>query len=353
MQREIRLGTEGFRGIIGREFTFANLHRLAEAYGRYLLERGGGRVVVGHDTRFQAQAFAQALAAHLGQMGLEAHLLPGPVPTPLLSFAVRQLEAAGGAMVTASHNPPEYLGLKFKDPSGGPIAPEEARRIEALVPEEARESQGPYRVSELRGAYLEALAQLVNLPALERLAQEHPGFTLFHDAMGGAGGGLLRRFFAHVGLPLRLVELRAEPHPLFYGVNPEPIPRNLAATLEALAPASPPSFAVVTDGDADRVGVVLAGGHYFNPHQALAVLAHHRFLQGRRGRVVKNFAVSWILDRLGARLGFEVQTTPIGFKWIKVEFLRGDVLIGGEESGGIGFPEHLPERDGLLAGLLL
>lgn len=344
----LRFGTEGFRGVIAREFTFATLHRLAEAYGRFLLERGGGRVVVGFDGRFLAGEFAQALAGHLSGMGLEAYLLQGPVPTPLLSFAVRHLEAQGGAMLTASHNPPRYLGVKFKDATGGPIAPEEAKALEALVPGEAPVREGPVAALDLKEAYLEALARRVDLGALARF----PG-PLYHDSMGGTGAGYLRDFLLRHGLPIPFRPLREALHPLFHGVNPEPIPPNLGPTLAVLSAEAPPALALVTDGDGDRVGVVLAGGRYFNPHQVLSVLALHRFRQGHGGRVVKNFATTWLLDRLGLRLGFGVTTTPIGFKWIKEELLKGDTSLGGEESGGVGIPEHLPERDGLLAGLLL
>ncbi|GGN00286.1 phosphoglucomutase [Thermus composti] len=348
MSAPIRFGTEGFRGVIARDFTFATLHRLAEAYGRYLLERGGGLVVVGHDTRFLAGEFARALVAHLSGMGLKVALLKGPVPTPLLSFAVRHLGAVGGAMLTASHNPPQYLGVKFKDATGGPIAQEEAKAIEALVPEEASPKEGPVETLDLREAYYEALARLVDLKALAVF----PG-TLYHDSMGGAGAGFLKGFFRHVGLEIPVKPLREEPHPLFHGVNPEPIPKNLGVTQAVMSAEASPTFAVATDGDADRVGVVLPGGVFFNPHQVLTTLALYRFRKGLKGRAVKNFAVSWLLDRLGERLGFGVTTTPIGFKWIKEEFLKGDCFIGGEESGGVGYPEHLPERDGILSALFL
>lgn len=347
-QNTLRFGTEGFRGVIAREFTFAALHRLGEAYGRHLLERGGGRVAVGYDGRFLAEAFARALAGHLSGMGLEVYLLRGPVPTPLLSFAVRHLEAAGGAMLTASHNPPQYLGVKFKDATGGPIGPEEAKALEARVPEEAPEREGAYEELDLKAEYLEALARRVDLEALARF----PG-PLYHDSMGGAGAGYLRDFLLRFGLPIPFRPLREALHPLFHGVNPEPIPANLGPTLAVLSAEAPPALAVVTDGDGDRLGVVLAGGRYFNPHQVLTVLSLHRFRRGHRGRVVKNFATTWLLDRLGVRLGFGVTTTPIGFKWIKEEFLKGGCSLGGEESGGVGVPEHLPERDGLLAALLL
>jgi len=348
MSGPILFGTEGVRGVIAKDFTFATLHRLAEAYGRHLLERGGGLVVVGHDTRFLAEEFARALAGHLGGLGLRVVLLRGPVPTPLLSFAVRHLGAVGGTMLTASHNPPAYLGVKFKEASGGPIAQEEAKAIEALVPEEACPREGSWEETDLRELYYEALARRVDLKALARF----PG-TLYHDSMGGAGAGFLQGFFHHVGLEIPLRPLREVYHPLFHGVNPEPIPKNLGVTQTVLSVEAPPTFAVATDGDADRVGVVLAGGRFFNPHQVLTTLALYRFRKGFRGRAVKNFAVTWLLDRLGERLGFGVTTTPIGFKWIKEAFLKGDCFLGGEESGGVGFPEHLPERDGILASLLL
>lgn len=344
----IRFGTEGFRGILGKEFTFDVLGRLAEAYGWFLQERGEDRVVVGYDTRFMAENFAKAFAAHLSGMGLEVFLLKGPVPTPLLSFSVRYLEAKGGVMVTASHNPPEYLGVKFKDSTGGPLAPELYRVLENFLREETSYREGRYRLLELKEEYLQALTKVVDLNNLARFSG-----ILYHDSMGGAGGGFLRDFFRMAGLPVEVRPIREEPHPLFHGVNPEPIPGNLGVTQKMMAEAEPPSLAVVTDGDADRVGVVLPGGRFFNPHQVLSVLALYRYGKGLKGRVVKNFAVTWLLDRLGERLGFQVTTTPIGFKWIKEEFLRGDVFLGGEESGGVGFPEHLPERDGILASLLL
>lgn len=344
----IRFGTEGFRGVIARDFTFSEITRLAEAYGRFLLQKDGERVVVGYDTRFLAKQFAESVASYLASMGLEVHLLRGPVPTPLLSFAVRHMEAQGGVMVTASHNPPEYLGIKFKDAWGGPITPEEAKAIESLLPDGVLPRNGTYHTLDLKEAYFKALANLVDVGILSRFQG-----VLYHDSMGGAGAGFLSGFLRHMGIPVDVRPLREEAHPLFHGVNPEPIPKNLKVTMDALVDARPPSFAVATDGDADRVGVVLPGGRFFNPHQVLCVLARYRFAKGLRGRVAKNFAVTWLLDRLGERLGFAVTTTPVGFKWIKEEFLKGDVFLGGEESGGVGIPEHLPERDGILASLLL
>jgi len=348
MKGEIRFGTDGWRGVIARDFTFLNLGRVATAYGRHLLEKGGRRVVVGYDTRFQAQAFAEEAAGILAGMGLEVLLLQGPHPTPMLSFAVHHLGADGGLMLTASHNPPQYLGVKLKGPYGGSALPEEVRRVEALIPERPMKARRKPEPLEIRSAYYDHLKGLLDLDALARF----PGI-LYHEAMGGAGGGHLSAFFRHVGLDLEVRELHNLPHPLFYGVNPEPLPKNLGTLLALMGPEKPPTFAVATDGDADRIAAVLPGGIFFNPHQVFAVLLHHLHKKGLSGLVVKNFAVSWIVDRLAEKLGLPVRTTPIGFKWITEAFLQEDVLIGGEESGGIGVKGHLPERDGLLNALLL
>ena len=348
MKGEIRFGTDGWRGVIARDFTFLNLGRVATAYGRHLLEKGGRRVVVGYDTRFQAQAFAEEAAGVLAGMGLEVLLLQGPHPTPMLSFAVHHLGADGGLMLTASHNPPQYLGVKLKGPYGGSALPEEVRWVEALIPERPMKTRRKPELLEIRSAYYDHLKRLLDLDALARF----PGI-LYHEAMGGAGGGHLSAFFRHVGLDLEVRELHNLPHPLFYGLNPEPLPKNLGTLLALMGPEKPPTFAVATDGDADRIAAVLPGGIFFNPHQVFAVLLHHLHKKGLSGLVVKNFAVSWIVDRLAEKLGLPVRTTPIGFKWITEAFLREDVLIGGEESGGIGVKGHLPERDGLLNALLL
>ncbi|KGQ22686.1 phosphohexomutase domain-containing protein [Thermus filiformis] len=344
----IRFGTDGWRGIIAQDFTFDNLIKVAEAYAKYLQDEGKGRVVVGYDTRFMADRFAQEAARVLAEAGLEVHLSPGPLPTPVLSFAVVHLKADGGLMLTASHNPPEYLGVKIKGPYGGSATPEMVKEVEARLGQKPEKRTGEILRLSVREAYYERLRELLDLEALKAF----PG-VLYHDAMGGAGGGWIAGFVRHVGLPLAVRELHNVPHPLFYGVNPEPLPKNLRTLTAVMKAEEPPTFAAVTDGDADRVGAVLAGGEFFNSHQIFAVLLKHLYAKGFRGRVVKTFSVSRIIDRLGEVLGLQVLTTPVGFKYITEEFLKGDVLIGGEESGGIGVAGHIPERDGILNSLLL
>uniref|UniRef100_UPI00257E9ABA phosphoglucomutase/phosphomannomutase family protein n=1 Tax=Oceanithermus sp. TaxID=2268145 RepID=UPI00257E9ABA len=220
------------------------------------------------------------------------------------------------------------------------------RRLDA-TPAKAPDP-GAVRTFDLREVYYDRIGEIVDLEAL----RDYSG-ALYHDAMGGAGGGWLAGFVKHAGLALDLRELHGVPHPLFYGVHPEPIPQNLVTLRAVMSAEKDPVFAAVTDGDADRIGAVLAGGVYFNSHQIFAVLLRHLHRKGLRGRVVKTFSVSQVVDRLAEKLGLEVVTTPVGFKYITDEFLKGDVLIGGEESGGIGVAGHIPERDGLLNALLL
>ncbi|WP_287370724.1 phosphoglucomutase/phosphomannomutase family protein [Oceanithermus sp.] len=347
---ELRFGTDGWRDVIADRYTFANVARVAQATADYVASTGGGRVVVGYDTRFLSDRFAAHAAGVIAANGLEALLAAGYLPTPVTSFAVVRQEAAAGVMITASHNPPEYNGYKLKGPYGGSATPEiydgMIRRLDA-TPAKAPDP-GAVRTFDLREVYYDRIGEIVDLEALRGYSG-----ALYHDAMGGAGGGWLAGFVKHAGLALDLRELHGVPHPLFYGVHPEPIPQNLVTLRAVMSAEKDPVFAAVTDGDADRIGAVLAGGVYFNSHQIFAVLLRHLHRKGLRGRVVKTFSVSQVVDRLAEKLGLEVVTTPVGFKYITDEFLKGDVLIGGEESGGIGVAGHIPERDGLLNALLL
>ncbi|GEM90452.1 phosphoglucomutase/phosphomannomutase family protein [Oceanithermus desulfurans] len=347
---ELRFGTDGWRDVIADRYTFANVARVAQATADYVASTGGGRVVVGYDTRFLSDRFAAHVAGVIAANGLEAQLAKGYLPTPVTSFAVVRQEAAAGVMITASHNPPEYNGYKLKGPYGGSATPEiydgMIRRLDA-TPAKAPDP-GAVRTFDLREVYYDRIGEIVDLESLRAYSG-----ALYHDAMGGAGGGWLAGFVKHAGLALDLRELHGVPHPLFYGVHPEPIPQNLVTLRAVMSAEKDPVFAAVTDGDADRIGAVLAGGVYFNSHQIFAVLLRHLHRKGLRGRVVKTFSVSQVVDRLAEKLGLEVVTTPVGFKYITDEFLKGDVLIGGEESGGIGVAGHIPERDGLLNALLL
>ena len=353
---ELVFGTDGWRDVIAERFTFANVARAAQAYADHLSATGGSSVVVGHDTRFLGDRFARRVAEVLAANGLTVHLSQGYLPTPALSFAVRHLGAHGGVMLTASHNPSIWNGFKLKGAYGGSASDatyrsvaQAAQQVDHSDVAHAGAAQRGIESLDIAGAYYAALAELVNVDALARISA-----PILHDSMGGAAAGWLAGFFRHIGLPDAVVEMRGRPDPMFYGVHPEPIALNLAATAERMtAPSGTPQFAVATDGDGDRLGVVLPGGAFFNSHQIFAVLIDQLQRAGGRGAVVKTFTVSRVVERLAASSGLPVLETKVGFKYVADAMLEGDVLIGGEESGGIGLSAHLPERDALANALLL
>lgn len=352
----LKFGTDGWRDVIADRFTTGNLGRAAQAYAEHLLAGGMSRVLVGYDTRFLGRRFALVVADVLTANGLEARVSTDYVPTPVLSFAVRHLGAHGGVMITASHNPPEYSGFKLKGAYGGGASDatyrDVAERTRRVPAEEVARGRGaPAALGfDVREEYYEALDALIDVDELRR-----SGVRVVHDAMGGAGAGWLAGYFARHGMADRLVEFRGRPDPLFHGVNPEPIPANLAATSLRMreAAAEGIAFAAVTDGDADRIGVVLPGGGYFDSHQIFATLLDDLERRGGRGSVVKTFTVSRVVERLASLRGLAVTETKVGFKYVVDAMLAGGVLIGGEESGGIGVSAHLFERDGLANALLL
>ncbi len=293
---------------------------------------------------------AEVLAAN----GLRTLLCTTYLPTPALSFAAKHYQAGGGVMLTASHNPPAYHGFKLKGPYGGTateaIYRDVAGRVANISPSDVKPYDGnrhPIESLDVRDAYYSWLSDLVDLEALR-----HFRGTLVHDAMGGAAGGWFKGFIEQAGLPIDVVELHSEPHPHFYGVNPEPLPQNLGELNEYMKHVET-GFAVATDGDGDRLGVVLPGGAFFNSHQIFTVLLDLMNCRGAQGRVVKTFTVSRVVERLATARGLEVVETPVGFKYIVDAMLEGDVMVGGEESGGIGVSGHIPERDGIANGLLL
>lgn len=348
----IKFGTDGWRGVIGADYTFDNVAKVAQAYADYLNSQGAKRVVVGHDTRFLAAKFAERAAQVLAANGLEVLLSKSYVPSPVLSFAVKHLQADGGVMITASHNPPEYLGFKIKGSYGGAAVPALIAEVEKKLGAEAKPfdpSRHKIERFDVRKPYYDHLMSLLDIEAL----RGYEG-VLYHDSMGGAGGGWISGFAKHAGLKLEVRGIHEVPDPMFYGVNPEPIPANQFTVMTVLKAEEGTTFAAVTDGDADRIGAVLAGGANFNSHQIFAVLLKHLVQRrGLSGRVVKTFSVSRVVELLAKKLGVELLTTPIGFKYITDEMLKGGVLIGGEESGGIGVDIHLPERDGIFNALLL
>ena len=349
----LEFGTDGWRDVIADRFTYRNVARCAQAYAEHLRDAGQEIAVVGFDTRFGGEDFARLVAEVLAANGLTALLSTTFVPTPALSFAVRHFGAGGGVMLTASHNPPQYNGLKLKGAYGGTATDDIYRDVAARVADveenRVQRAGGSGRVEyvDLRPAYFEGLARIIDLDLLRGL-----GGKVVHDSMGGAAGGWLSGFVRFADLPLEVEPLRKRPDPLFHGVNPEPLPHNLAPAI-ARAQENDLHFVSATDGDGDRLGLVLPGGRFFNSHQIFAVLLDLMQRREEAGAVVKTFTVSRLIERLAERRGLEVIETPVGFKHIVERMLAGGVLIGGEESGGIGVAGHIPERDGIANTLLL
>lgn len=356
----IRFGTDGWRGVIADTVTFANVARVTEAYGRWLTinEEPGARVLVGYDTRFLSEAFARTAASTLMAAGHQAWLTPGPAPTPAISWAVHQEGLAGALMVTASHNPSIYNGIKIKASYGGPALPEMTSAVEALLPSPgagpapagapaAATQQLPgVLMYDPRPAYLAQLARLVDLSALAEAKLRIVG-----DMMHGAAGGYLVELFRDAGMDY--TEVRGSPDPLFGGVHPEPLPPNLQPLFDAVNRLDA-HVGLATDGDGDRIGAVDPEAGFVDAQQIFALLLQHLVeVRGWRGMVVKTYAGTRMVQRLAEQYGLPYQETPVGFKHVCRLALEQPVLIGGEESGGIGVMNHLPERDGLLCALLL
>ncbi len=349
----IRFGTDGWRAVIAEDFTFANLERVAQASARvWKRQRIAGtsrKVVVGYDNRFLSPEFAERTAEVMAASGFQVILSDRPLPTPAVSYHVRASRACGGVMITASHNPPRFNGFKIKAHFGGSADPSLCRRIEAQLDRgPARRAPGSplIRRRNILPGYARSLLKLVDMEAIGRSK-----LRLAHDALHGTGAGCFERLLE--GTSCRVTALRAERNPGFGGINPEPIPSNYHATSRYLA-AHPHDLCLVTDGDADRIGGMDGTGGPLTTHQIICLLLQH-FVGFRkaRGRVVKALTTTSMVDRMCRELDLPLVETGVGFKYICKEMLEGDVMLGFEESGGIGFAGHVPERDGLLAGLAL
>lgn len=348
MSTDIKFGTDGWRAVIGDDFTYENLRRVADAAGRvFSADHPGGLVLVGYDTRFEAGSFAAAAAEVLASHGLRVRVSDSYIPTPGLCWSVaRDDDAIGGVMLTASHNPSEYLGFKLRMSDGGASPVSFTQRVEAELVDGAPSARGEFELVDMVGPYLDALRSAVDAEAIGRA-----NLQVVVDPLFGAGQGYLAGLLREMGADV--LELHAERNPGFGGLHPEPIPPWTDAAADAVREGGLDA-AFVTDGDADRIGAVDSLGAFVSPHRIIALLTRHLVEdKGLTGRVVKTVSTSVIVDRLAARLGLDVTTTPVGFKWIYEEMVAGGVLIGGEESGGIGIPAHVRERDGLLMALLL
>ncbi len=348
MTSDIRFGTDGWRAVIAEDFTYDALRRVADAAGRVFAEDNpGGTILVGYDTRFEAGSFAAAAAEVLASHGLTVKVSDRYLPTPALCFSVfRDPEAVGGVMLTASHNPSEYLGFKLRMSDGGASPVEFTNRVEAALDPEPPYARGSFEAVNLVDPYLEDLASLVDAEAIRSA-----NLRVVVDPLYGAGQSYLAATLQRLGV--HVTEVHGERNPGFGGLHPEPIPPWIDSTRTMVRDAKFDA-GFVTDGDADRIGAIDREGTFVNPHRIIGLVAQHLVQdKGLSGRIVKTLSTSVLVDRLARELGSEVTTTPIGFKWIYEEMVKGDVMIGGEESGGIGIPTHVRERDGLLMALML
>jgi phosphomannomutase len=354
----IKFGTDGWRAVIAEEFTFANVDRVSQAAADYWsahpVPGTEKKVVVGYDRRFLSDQFGQRAAEVFAGNGFAVILTPTPTPTPSVSFAVKAQRAVGGVMITASHNPPMFNGFKLKSDYGGSSESATCQAVESFLdrsPVQAMElatgvKQKQITIRDVRPAHYTALKKLVDF---KLIAGSRLRFA--HEALFGVGAGCFEQLLA--GTTCKVTTLNGQHDPLFGGINPEPIEKNYARS-SAYLRKHPHDICLVTDGDADRVGGMDGRGRYLSTHQLICLLLHH-FVVNRqgRGRVVKALTTTAMVDKMCAACALPLVETGVGFKYIAAEMIKGGVLLGAEESGGIGFPGHIPERDGIAAGLML
>src|SRR5271168_5100551 len=346
----VKFGTDGWRGVIADDFTYANVRVAAAAIASYVLaeEDASAGVCIGYDTRFGSRSFAGVVAEVLAGAGIPVAMAAEITPTPALSYAVRERKAAGGVMITSSHNPAEWNGVKYKASYGGSGKPSIMDAIEGYLGMPLPQAARPAAIEsvDFNPDYNAAIARFVDLDAIRA-----SGYRFLIDSMYGAGRGVIAGIFTRAHIPF--VEIRNEINPAFPGINPEPILPHIHATQLAVV-AEKCDAGLITDGDADRIGAVDEHGNVVDAHKIFAVLLE--WLLSRKkwpGDVTRAFNTTKMLDRIAAKYGRKLHEHGIGFKYVVDLMLAQDILIGGEESGGIGISKHLPERDGMLNSLLL
>jgi len=347
---QIKFGTDGWRAVIADDFTFANVRIVAQAIAAYVhaKEEPAKGLCIGYDTRFGSKAFARTCAEEVAATGIPVALAPAVTPTPALSYAVRQRGAAGGIMITSSHNPAQWNGVKYKAWYGGSGKPSIIAEIESYLgkPVAAAATPAPIEEVDFLPPYLKAIESFANLDLISK-----SGMKFCTDSMYGAGGTILADIFTRIGVDH--LAIRSNPDPLFPGINPEPIEPHIRALALAVV-ANGCQAGLCTDGDADRIGATDEHGNFVDPHKIYSILLSWVLRRkGWPGAVTRAFNTTKMLDRICKKHGRELIEHGIGFKFVCDYMLEREILMGGEESGGIGFQRHLPERDGLLNALLL
>jgi alpha-D-glucose phosphate-specific phosphoglucomutase len=359
MQYKIKFGTDGWRGVIAEDYTFDNVRRAAQGFASYLLEQGkqGQWVVVGHDKRFHSENFAAAAAEVLAANGLNVYLTEGATPTPTIAFAVVNKEACGAVNITASHNPPTDNGFKVRDENGGAIDPDGLKKIEALIPDSVDTvnrillkdavRDGKVVMFDASEAYMTHIQKLVDVQPIK-----DAGFTVVVDVMWGNGAGWFTQLLG--GGKTKIIEIHNTRNPAFPEMKrPEPIRPNIDVGLKETVEHHA-DVLLITDGDADRCGIGDENGEFINQLRVYALLALYLLeVRGERGPIVKTLSTTTMLNKLGTLYDVPVYETGVGFKYVAPKMMETNAMIGGEESGGYAFRGHVPERDGILAGLYM
>ncbi len=351
--KPIKFGTDGWRAIIADDYTVDNVLRVAEATALYLKQHQGRQVVIGYDCRFGGKLFAESTARVMGAFGVKSLLSPSFVSTPMVSLGVVKTQSDMGIVITASHNPPTYNGFKLKSHFGGPALPSQIEGVEKLIPDESTltvlpalkdlKNQGLLEYIELEAMYVEQVKTHFDLPMIK-----NSGLQIAYDAMYGAGQNAMRRILPDAYF------LHCDENPGMHGQAPEPIHRNLSGLSRLIKDNPKIALGIATDGDADRIGLYDADGNFVDSHHILLLLLLylHKYKK-ETGEVVITFSVTDKMKLMAEKFGVPYEVTKIGFKYIAEIMTHKDVLVGGEESGGLAVKGHIPERDGIWIGLVV
>lgn len=350
--QQIKFGTDGWRAIIAKDYTIENVKRVSEATCHWMAKKGMTTVVIGYDTRFGGKMFAETAASVFGNFGMKILLSDDFVSTPMISLACVKLKADMGIVITASHNPPSYNGFKLKSSFGGPTLPSEIEEIEALIPDtalgklkdvKALKSEGLLEYVDLEQLYIDHVRANFDLELIDK-----SGINIAYDAMYGAGQSVLPKILPKAHL------LHCENNPSFNGQAPEPIHRNLGELSALMAKDDRLAFGLANDGDADRIGLYDSNGKFIDSHHMLLLLLYYMAeYKKMTGKVIVTFSVTNKMQKLADHYGLDLAVTKIGFKYIAEIMTKEDVIVGGEESGGLAIKGHIPERDGIWIGLTI
>lgn len=352
---KIKFGTDGWRAIIAKDFTVENVARVSDATARWLLSKKSSPVVVvGHDCRFAGDLFAETVSLVLGSYGIRVLLARGFVSTPMISLGALKHKADLGIIITASHNPPSYNGFKLKGGYGGPLTPGHVQEIEDMIPDTPAEnfrkittddllSKDLLRITGLEAEYIAHVENNFDLQAIR-----NSSLKLAYDAMYGSGQNVMKKLFPGITF------LHCDHNPGFHGQAPEPIDKNLTEFRKLISASGTIDCGLVTDGDADRIGMYDNKGNFVDSHHIILLLIHYLVkYKGMRGKVCTAFSTTPKVEKLCRHYNLPLETVKIGFKYICEIMLKEDVLLGGEESGGIAIKGHIPERDGIWMGLVI